>query len=307
MESLSIGNSTDISNLNPENIQEYINDFTKIIDTRIKEVTNHLQESKKELIEVFTEEITTYNTLSVNLKDLHNSIFCESDISGLDSISKLKKLKESLDNYLNKVDHYFDIRDKYAHAKLSDLVKIKKDQFYFTKYKLNSGNKKDFIIPEWNKTQFKQNFTLPDPNTIDIKYVSCYELFVSETVFSSGKNIYRMEVDCITTTSYHSLGLVNESYIFGTSCVCLKSQNAFMVDRSGNTFMNSVISNTGIAFNDGGKYIFEFEINLENEEDKFMLIIFKENNYGPYKIIGKEFKVAVGMCNGGNVIYKFLE
>ena len=307
MEGLKRTNSSDISNLNPENIQEYINDFTKVLDRRINEVNEQLQESKKELVEIFTEEITTYNTLSVNLKDLHNSIFCESDISGLDSISKLKKLKESLDNYLNKVEHYFDIRNKYAHAKLSDLVKIKNDKFYFTKYKLNSGNKKDFIIPEWKKTQFKQNFTLPYPNTINVKYVSCYELFVSETVFSSGKNIYRMEVDCITTTSYHSLGLVNESYIFGTSCVCLKSQNAFMVDRSGNTFMNSVTSSTNIGFIDGEKYIFEFEINLEREDDKFMMITFKEQNYGPYKLIGKDFKVAVGMCTGGHVVYKFLE
>lgn len=291
-----------------EGYQEYVQDFTNVLDQRIAEINDQLQESKKQLLECLIEDLSQQNLLQVNLKDLHYNVFSQEENYGLESISKLKKFKEYLDTYLSKVDNYFDIKEKFAKSKLTDLIKIKNNKFEFTKYKLGAGRKilnNDII---WAPTQHKPNFVLSDNGkTAKINYQSCYELYVSETKFEKGINKIRLEADCISTTNYHSIGLINDSYSFGVSCVCLKSLNSFMFDRGGNVFCNNVNNLSTISFLDGEKHEFEIEVILECEEDKFMKIKFKDQEYGPYKLVGNYFKLAVGMCNGGNVIYKILD
>jgi len=286
--------------------KEYLHDFSNVLDHRISEINDQLQESKRNLLELFEEDFSNQTLLQVNLKDLHYSIFNQDEQFGLESILKLKKLKENLDNYLSKVDNYFDIKEKFAKSKLIDIIKIQNNKFEFLKYKIGTS-KKSYSNFMWSPSQYKTNFTLSDDKkSINIKYQSCYELYVSETVFETGVNCIKMEVDCLSTTSYHSIGIINENYSFGVSCVCLKSQNCFMFDRSGNVFCNNVNTLSSISFGDGQIHEFEIEINLIDETDKFMKIKFNEVDFGPYKITGKIFKLAVGMCNGGNVIYKIL-
>jgi TolA-binding protein len=291
-----------------EDYQEYIQDFSNVLDQRITEINDQLQESKRQLIDLLIQDLNQQNILQVNLKDLHYNVFSQEENYGLDSISKLKKFKEYLDTYLSKVDNYLDLKENFAKSNLKDLIRIKNNKFEFTKYKLGAGRKGLLSDVVWAPTQHRQNFTLSDSGkTMKIIYQSCYELYVSQDVLETGVNIIRLEADCITTNNYHSIGLVNESYIYGVNCVCLKSQNCFMFDKGGNVFCNNVSTITTINFLDGEKHEFEIEVNLKSEEDKFMKIKLKEQEYGPYKLIGKTFKLAVGMCNGGNAIYRILD
>lgn len=291
-----------------EGYQEYIQDFSNVLDQRIAEINDQLQESKRQLLDLLVEDLQQQNLLQVNLKDLHFNVFSQEENYGISSIPKLKKFKDYLDTYLTKVDNYIDVKDKFAKSKLSDLIKIKNNKFEFTKYKLGKGKKGINADVIWSPTQFKTNSIISDGGkTMKVNYQSCYEMYVSETVFETGINTLKLEAECISTTSYHSIGLINELYAFGVSCVCLKSQNSFMFDKGGNVFCNNVNTVSTISFLDGEKHEFEIEINLESEEDKFMKIKFKEEVFGPFKLVGKIFKLAVGMCNGGNVIYKILD
>jgi len=290
--------------------QEYIEDLSNVLDMRIAEITDQLQESKKELLEQFKNDLSQQTLLQVNLKDLHYNFFSEEENFGIKSVSKLKKFKECLDSYLKNIDSYLDLKEKFSKGKINDVIKMNtvKNKFEFAKFKIGKGSKGPSLENLWDGVQHKNNFTLmEDSKAINIKYNNCYELYVSKTVYKNGINIIRMEVDCISTTIYHSIGLINESYTFGSSCVCLKSLNSFMFDRSGNVFCNSNTVSSGIVFSDGQKHVFEIELNLENENEKFMIVKFNDSEYGPYKITGTKFKVAVGMCNGGNVIYRFLD
>jgi hypothetical protein len=65
--------------------------------------------------------------------------------------------------------------------------------------------------------------------------------------------------------------------------------------------------NSSISFSDGEKHVFEIDINLINEVEKFLKVKYKNIEYDPYRINGISFRIAVRMCNNGDAIYKFLD
>ena len=81
-----------------------------------------------------------------------------------------------------------------------------------------------------------------------------------------------------------------------------------MVQRGGDSFNGGINGNiAGVKFEDSVEpYLFEIEVDLDDESNKNWSFKLKGEEYGPYSLKGNEFKIAAGMCNGGKVKYTFL-
>jgi hypothetical protein len=288
--------------------KSFIIDLSDVLDSRIAEITDQLQGSKKDILDSYKEMVDKTDKDSFHLKDFLYSLQESNTSDGPMSYNNMKKLRDNLDEYLNEAKLYIDIYDKFSKGNLSKIITSKKEKFSFIHYKIKNKNGKEDVT--WNPIQLKSNFSLKDDGKkIEVDYSGCYNMFVSQNVFSQpGKYFISMEVICTSTNNYHSIGLVNENHVPNSTCVCCKNECFFMVDRSGNTFNGGLTSSFGaIKFDDKFEpYLMEFMIDLEDENDKKWTYKLNEEEIGPFKLTGKEFKIAVGMCNGGKVNYTFV-
>jgi hypothetical protein len=282
-------------------IKEYINEFSKILDSRIAEINKKLEEDKIELLQNYEK--------CLNESELFNTIYSTVKISDyqfdnlldIQTIQKLKELKSNLDKSLSGYESIFKISNRYK-GNLSDMIRIKENEINFKPINIIRAGPSECF---WNKTQYKNNFKLEDEDkTMIVKYSGCYEAYTSETFFEDGVHKVVLDAYCIRTTEWHSIGLVNENYN-SSVCSCMKNGCFFMIKRDGTCFNGGVIGNTGYHFPDRVEqpYRFEFEINLENESNKFWNLYVEEYVFGPFKLIGQKFRIAAGNCNGGEVKY----
>merc|ERR1711957_847518 len=164
------------------------------------------------------------------------------------SIENIKKFRDHLDDYLKDAGKYLEIHEKFAKDDLSKIIKQTKGNYGFINYKLKS--KGDDM--SWNSFQKKQNFAIvEDKRVMNCNYVGCYEVYSAENVFKEGKHKISLEVLCEKTQSYHSIGLINETYSDTAHCVCCKNECFFMVQRNGDTFNGDAKGNlAGCTFDD---------------------------------------------------------
>lgn len=288
--------------------KSFINDLSNAMDSRIAEINDQLQKSKRELLEKYKDMVDETDKNSIHMKDYMYAIKDLESNGGSKSIEHIKKFRDHLDRYLKDAGIFVDIYKKFSEEKLDKIINKKKGQFCFLNYKVKNMNKGNDDCT-WNPTQIKQNFTLEEENKVmNVNYSSCYELYTSENIFKDGIHNFTIEVLCNKTTTYHSLGLVNESYTPNSNCVCCKNNCFFMFNRNGEVFNNgSTQSFSNLTFPDGVEpHVFDIEINLDDDNDKKWSFKFKEQEYGPFKLVGSEFKFATGMCNGGKVKYTLL-
>lgn len=288
--------------------KSFISDLSNVLDSRIAEISDQLQRSKKDILDSYKEMVDKTDKDSFHLKDFLYSLQ-ESNTSGDQmSYNNMKKLRDNLDEYLKESKIYIEIYDKFSKDDLSKIIQTKKGKYSFINYKIKS--KKGNEEMTWNPVQLKYNFSLKDEGKmIEVNYSGCYNMFVSQNVFSQpGKYFFSMEVLCKSTTNYHSIGLVNEKYVPNSNCVCCKNECFFMVTRDGGTFNGGSSSSfSTINFVDSAQpYLMGFMIDLEDENNKNWTYKLNEEEIGPFKLTGNEFKIAVGMCNGGNVNYTFV-
>lgn len=288
------------------NTKNFINELSNVMDSRIAEINDQLQQSKREVLESYKEMIDETDKNSIHIKDYFNIMQNECSSNGIEKIEMMRKFRDNLTTYLNDAGKFAEIHDKFANDKLSDIITKKKDKYCFINYKINP--KPGVVL--WNKTQDKQNFSLENEGQImSVNFTGCYELYKSENVFKEGKFSISMEVVCEQTSGYHSIGLVNEEFAFNSSCICCKNACFFMVNKLGDCFNNAVTTNySGIKFEDNPEpYLFEIEINLDDPLDKkWSFKINGGEEFGPFTLRGNEFRIAAGMCNGGKAKYTFI-
>jgi hypothetical protein len=285
--------------------KNFINDLSNVLDSRIAEINDQLQKSKREILEKYKQMMDETDKNSIHMKDFFYSLQDNDFSGGIKSIENMKKFRDNLDEYLKDAGRYLEIYDKFSKENLSKIISNNKGVFSFIEFKINKSSTECL----WSKTQPKQNFTLDEEGrNLTVTYSGCYELFYSSNVFKEGVNIIKLEVLCVTTTGYHSIGLVNEKYENSSHCVCCKNEPFFMLTKNGDTFNAGISSNLAeVKLVDSLEpYLFEFNINLEDVNDKKWSFKFKDIEYGPFKLIGNEFRIAAGMCNGGKVKYTFL-
>lgn len=282
-------------------IKEHVHDLSKILDSRITEIYQKLEKNKIELLENYEKFLNESDLFDTSYKNINLLEYNFDNLLDINTIQNLKDLKLKLDQSLSSYESLFKITDKFK-GNLSKMIHIKENEIKFSPIVFANNQ---FSPCKWNQIQYKQNFKLEnEAQTNIVNYIGCYETYTSETFYEEGVNKIILDVYCIRTTEWHSIGLVNENYNQG-ECTCMKKNCFFMMKRDGTNFIGGTIgNNTGFTFPDRSEpYRLEYEINLENENAKFWKLTVGENVYGPYKLIGRKFKIAVGNCNGGEVKY----
>ena len=287
--------------------KNFINELSNVMDSRIAEINDQLQKSKREILEKYKEMVDETDKNSIHMKDYFYSLQSDDYNGGIKSIENMRKFRDHLDEYLKDAGRYVEIHDKFSKEDLSKIIRQNKGNFHFINYKIKA--KKGFVDCNWNLSQPKMHHKLDEEKKVmDVKYEGCYELYSTENVFKEGKHKINLEVLCETTQNYHSIGLVNEKYVPDSNCVCCKNECFFMVSKNGDTFNGGVKGNlANVKLEDSLEpYLLEIEIDLDDPEDKKWSFKLKEEEYGPFKITGEQFKIAAGMCNGGKVKYTIL-
>lgn len=283
----------------------FMNDLSNVIDSRIAEINDQLQKSKRQLLEKYKEMVDETDRNSTRMKDFFYAMQDTDDGSAdSQSIESLRKFRDHLDEYLKDSGRFVDIHKKFSEEKLPKLIVNRKGNYQFIEYKIKSKGGDEC---NWNQTQPKNHHTLSEEKKVmDVNYTGCYELYSTETEFKEGKHYVTLEILCEKTTTYHSFGLVNEHYNSSSNCVCCKNDCFFMVNRSGDTFNAGITGHVGgISLNDGNEpYKFDIEIDLEDPDNKKWSFKHNDQEFGPWEIKkGNVFKIAAGMCNGGKVKY----
>lgn len=280
--------------------RDFLKGISDLLDSRIAEVNQKLMKGKLELMEQYEKMVNEEDFSDNDIVKIDLNDFNLDNLVDIKTIEKMKELKNSLDDQLKSYEVLFKINERFQ-GDLSKIINLKKNEIGFIPYKLKRGLSECI----WNTVQFKKNHVLSnEQQSMKVNYKGCYEAYTSETTFEEGLHKVNLDVTCVRTTEWHSIGLVNENYN-DSFCICLKSDCFFMVKKDGTNFNGGDQSNPcGFTFNDRIEpYRLEYEINLEDPQNKSWKFNFEGTEYGPFKLTGNKFRIAAGMCNGGEVNY----
>ena len=195
------------------------------------------------------------------------------------------------------------IRTNYLHTK--NLSKEEKEdlfeeiEFYGLSEVLKNKKVKQIDLG-WCPTLSKSGACTIEENnsTLKVHSTNCYTHFVTNRLFETEDVLIEFEVAVTQTDNYLYIGVVNESFLFSTNCMCSNPSNSIYIQCDGTIHCNSVTTNHN-DYKWNSKTV-TIRVKLFSESKNVFISMEDKEELGPYTMIGSKFRFVAGHCNSGN-------
>ena len=195
------------------------------------------------------------------------------------------------------------IRTNYLHTK--NLSKQEKEdlfeeiEFYGLSEVMTKKKVKQIDLG-WCPTLSKSGACTIDENnsTLMVHSTTCNSYFVTNRVFETEDVLIEFEVAVTQTDNYLYIGVVNESFLFSTNCMCSNPSNSIYIQCDGTIHCNSVTTNHNDYKWNSKTVTIKFK--LFSESKNVFISMEDKEELGPYTMIGSKFRFVAGHCNTGN-------
>jgi len=228
---------------------------------------------------------------------------------------RVNKFKVFVETYINRCEQLESYETAIKNIKLSELISIQKENFKLKSTALrflkNLRKRKGMAMLTWSPQQKKQDFTLAEEGSrMILNFSSCYNDHHGGEWFTTGEAEIELEVYpvSLSSTSYFSIGLTNESFLNETldlGCQSASIRSCFVLKGDGNAHIATVSSYTGIMMPVGVATVIIMKANFNDKTLTFGKRDGQTSNQ--FRIEGNKWRISTSNCTSGNVTYKFLE
>ena len=279
----------------------------KLIDLKGDEFINQIIESftkEENVVEKKEGDVKKRNPISKKEQKIRDARMQE--IDALTNIIE-KNFQLQMDDLLHSVDDIIQqtsviegATELFKKTELSDLLRVGKDDFDFKiKRKLGKFLKgKSETDIEWSKSN-NQNYSSvdkEDPLKLIIKGTTCYTYYQTTTKFNDEDVVIDLEYNIQTSDNYFYLGFINSAVVPSSNCMCCTIQNAVYIQPNGDVVVNGARQNkTQLLANKGKTH--NLIIRFDSGDKSLYFTMDDNEEVGPFKIPGKDFKFVSGSCN----------
>jgi len=223
---------------------------------------------------------------------------------------QMEELMVSVNQLINKVTVIDGSSQMFVNAKITDLIGIQKDEFNMKlARKLGAFLKgKNHFEMNWNTKINNSTYShveKDDPSTLKVHGTTCYTYYQTEPTFKDEDFTVEVEYNINTNDNYFYLGIINESVVPSSNCMCCTIANGYYIQPSGDIVLNAArTTNSKLAATKGKVHNVIFKVCLS---EKQMYITMDDNDeQGPFKLNGTTFRFVSGSCNSVNGYVKLV-
>lgn len=293
-----------------EPMMGYYNSIKEALDIKYDGIKKKLDDTKEEFLGAVKESLNETGKMNTEIKDLQEKVFSNSNKEGYKE--EVKNLKNLVNSFIETCENLESVVSNIQDLKMNEFLSVNKDEF---KLKLNKLKllkdlkKKGMVQLVWSTIQKKGGFKLAEEGAVmEVDYSSCWNAFYGQERFNTGVVQIEVEINSITSNNYNCIGVANSNYNDASSCFCQKAANCFMLYADGSVSINGTSqgqAGSSVSFPTGTTRIIIIKLNLDEKKISFC------TQEGPdavqYNLNGTDFRLVVGMCNGGRVIYRLLD
>ena len=221
---------------------------------------------------------------------------------------KLHDLQESIENSIRKTSLVEESVSFFKDKDLQNLLKLSKDCFSF-KIPRNISKlftKKNRVDLDWAKGNKSSNIDNDDSSILKVNGTSCYTYYKTEQTFDDEDVTVEFEYNITTSDNYFYLGVINNSVVESSNCMCCTIANAVYIQPGGDVISSSLRKiEPKLAAAKGKDHI--VTIRLLGSEKQVYFKVDDNEELGPYAITGSKFRFVGGSCNTVNGFIKILD
>lgn len=223
---------------------------------------------------------------------------------------QMEELQEALEKVVKRTSVIDNSVDIFKSKEMSKLLIIGKDEFKIRVPREISAllkGKSNFEL-SWDATKNKSSYCTidkEDPSILKINGVTCYTYYQTTQSLKDEDITIELEYKIDGSDNYWYMGLINESVVPSSNCMCCTISNGFYIHPNGDIVLNAVRDNKSILKADLNKvHNVIFKLVLSAKE---MYVTVDDNEEaGPFKVSGNKFTFTAGSCNSKNGYVKIL-
>ena len=221
---------------------------------------------------------------------------------------KLFELQESIENAIRKTSLVEESVLFFKERELQNLIKLTKDNFGF-KIPRNISklfSKRASVDLEWSKIVKSSVIDIEDPSTLKITGTGCYTYYKTENVFTDEDVTVELEYKITTSDNYFYLGVINNSVVESSNCMCCTIANACYIQPGGDIICMASRKQEPKVKADKDK-VHLLTIRLLGSDNEVYFKMDDNEEVGPFKIEGTNFRFVGGSCNTANGYIKIID
>lgn len=289
----------DIDRLGEEFIERVLNVFQKSTETDDKDKEKE-EEKKKKKVKSKEEKLAEKRLEEINL--ITDEVEKKYRLS-------MEELLQSVEGMIRKVGVIDISIDDFTNKKLSEILMFKKNEVSFKLDRRIASllkGKNGFELG-WDSTNNKSYSTVSsdDSSHLKIHGTTCYTYYKTDKKFTDEDITIEVEYKISTYDNYFYLGIINQSVVPSSNCMCCTISNGFYIQPNGDTVMNAVRKNYP-ELNAAKDQVHNVIFRIALSSKEMFIQMDDKNEVGPFTISGNEFTFTSGSCNSVNGYVKIV-
>ncbi len=279
----------DIDRLGEEFIEKVLNVFQK--STENEEVQKEEDNKKKKKVKSKEEKLAEKRLEEINL--ISDEVEKKYRLS-------MEDLLQSVENMIRKVGVIDITIDDFNNKKLSEILMFKKNEVSFKLDRRIASllkGKNGFELG-WDSTN-NRAYSTPDKDdltTLKIHGTTCYTYYKTDKKFTDEDITIEVEYKITTSDNYFYLGIINQSVVPSSNCMCCTIANGFYIQPNGDTVMNAQRKNYP-ELNAAKDQVHNVTFRISLSSKEMFIQMDDKNEVGPFTVSGNEFTFTSGSCN----------
>lgn len=223
---------------------------------------------------------------------------------------EMEDLISSVNQMIKKVSIIDVSSSMFNSCSIEELLTISKDNFRFkVERKLGTllrGKNAFELFWDAKKNNASYSTVDKDDNTnLKVHGTTCYTYYQTNQKFTEEDFVIEVEYNINTSDNYFYLGLINQSVVPSSNCMCCTISNGFYIQPNGDVVINAKrTNNSKLNAAKGQVHLVIFRVSLA--EKKMWVTMDDKDEQGPFDLCGSTYTFVSGSCNSVNGYVKIV-